>query len=72
MAGQPAAADPLGVPLSGFPAKVVTRGYHLSAMPGNRARTAVDWVEHAVFGPQSARLDLVDSAEVPLQTRPPA
>ena len=72
LGGYSAAADPLGVPLGGFPAKVVTRGYHLSAMPGNRARTAVDWTEHAVLGPELQRLDLVDPAQVPLDTRPPS
>jgi NADH dehydrogenase len=72
LGGYDAAADPLGVPLAGFPAKVVTRGYHLSVMPGNRARTAVDWTEHALLGPELQRLDLVHPAQVPLDTRPPS
>ena len=70
LGGFDSAADPLGVPLAGLPAKVVTRGYHLSVMPGNRARTAIDWAEHALLGPQSQRLDLVQPTEVPLQTQP--
>ena len=41
-------------------------------MPGNRVRTAVDWTEHAVLGPELQRLDLVDPAQVPLDTRPPS
>jgi NADH dehydrogenase len=72
LGGYDGAADPLGIPLGGFPAKVVTRGYHLSVMPGNRVRTAVDWTEHAVLGPQLQRLDLVHPAQVPLETRPPS
>jgi NADH dehydrogenase len=71
LGGFDAAADPLGVPLGGFPAKVVTRAYHLSAMPGNRARTGVDWAENAVLGPQLTHLDLVQPTQVPLDTCPP-
>jgi NADH dehydrogenase len=72
LGGWDAAADPLGVPLGGPPAKVVTRGYHLSAMPGNRVRTAVDWAQHALLGPQLQHLDLVQPSEVPLVTGPPS
>jgi NADH:quinone reductase (non-electrogenic) len=72
LGGYDSAADPLGVPLSGFPAKVVTRGYHLSVMPGNRVRTAVDWTEHALLGSELQRLDLVQPTQVPLDTRPPS
>ena len=49
LGGSDAAANPLGVPLAGLPAKVVTRGYHLLSMPGNRVRTAVDWALDAVL-----------------------
>jgi NADH:ubiquinone reductase (H+-translocating) len=38
LAGAKAAANPLGVPLSGLPAKAVTRGYHLAMIPANRAQ----------------------------------
>ena len=51
---------------AGLPAKAVTRGYHLAAMPGNRIRTAADWAEHAVLGPQLQRLDLVQPERGPL------
>jgi NADH dehydrogenase len=71
LGGFDGAADPLGVPLGGFPAKVVTRGYHLSVMPGNRVRTAIDWAEHAVLGAQTQRLDLVRGKQVPLDTAAP-
>lgn len=72
LGGWQATANPLGVPLSGLPAKVVTRGYHLIAMPGNRVRTAMDWFADAVLGRQSVQLGLVRKAAVPLETRPPA
>jgi NADH dehydrogenase len=71
LGGMQAAADPLHIPLSGLVAKVVTRGYHLAAMPGNRIRTAADWFFDAVLGRQSVQLGLVRSAAVPLDTRPP-
>jgi NADH dehydrogenase len=71
-AGQ-AAANPLRIPLSGFPARVVTRGYHLMALPGmsNRIRTAVDWALDALLGRQSVQLGLVRGPHVPLDTDTP-
>ncbi|MFF5231390.1 NAD(P)/FAD-dependent oxidoreductase [Dactylosporangium sp. NPDC000521] len=44
LGGPDAAANPLRVPLSGLPAKAVTRAYHLLSLPGNRARVAADWL----------------------------
>jgi NADH dehydrogenase len=70
LGGRKAAANPLHIPLSGLPAKVVTRGYHLLAMPGNRVRTATDWLLDAVLGRQTVQLGLVRSAAVPLVTGP--
>ncbi|MFB9684410.1 NAD(P)/FAD-dependent oxidoreductase [Amycolatopsis plumensis] len=66
-----AAANPLHIPLSGRPAKAVTRGYHLMAMPGNRVRTAADWVLEALTGRQTVQLGLVRSGAVPLDTDSP-
>ncbi|GAB3726300.1 NAD(P)/FAD-dependent oxidoreductase [Amycolatopsis oliviviridis] len=66
-----AAANPLHIPLSGLAAKAVTRGYHLLAMPGNRVRTAADWVLDAVTKRQTVQLGLVRSASVPLDTDSP-
>jgi NADH dehydrogenase len=71
LGGMQAAANPLKIPLGGFPAKVVTRGYHLVAMPGNRVRTAVDWLLDAVIGRQSVQLGLVRAPHVPLDTDTP-
>jgi NADH:ubiquinone reductase (H+-translocating) len=72
LGGRDAAANPLHVPLSGLPAKAVTRGYHLLAMPGNRTRTAVDWLLDAVLGRETVQLGLVRGTAVPLETEAPA
>jgi NADH:ubiquinone reductase (H+-translocating) len=71
LGGGQAAANPLRIPLGGFPARVVTRGYHLAAMPGNRVRTAVDWALDALLGRQSVQLGLVRGPHVPLDTDSP-
>ncbi|ODU03594.1 MAG: NADH dehydrogenase [Pseudonocardia sp. SCN 72-86] len=65
-----AAANPLGIPLSGLLATAVTRGYHLIAMPGNRIRVVVDWILDAVLRRPAAQLGLVRGNAVPLTTRP--
>ena len=66
LGGTQAAANPLRIPLSGLPAKVVTRGYHLLSMPGNRIRTASEWALDAVLPRETAELGLVRSGAVPL------
>ncbi|MGR8007257.1 NAD(P)/FAD-dependent oxidoreductase [Streptomyces hypolithicus] len=71
LGGVKAAANPLGVPLSGPVAGAVTRGYHLAAMPGNRVRVAADWVLDAVLPRQAVQLGLVRSGSVPLDTSSP-
>jgi NADH dehydrogenase len=71
LGGAQAAANPLGVPLSGPVAKSVTRGYHLLAVPANRTRIASEWVLDAALGRQSVQLGLVPSAAVPLDTASP-
>lgn len=68
LGGSSAAADPLGIPLGGFPAAAVTRAYHLIAMPGNRLRTLFDWTGHALQGPLEVQLQLVERPELPLET----
>jgi NADH dehydrogenase len=72
LGGLDAAANPLGIPLSGLPAKVVTRGYHLLSMPGNRVRIAADWLLDAVLPRQGVQLGLVPAGSVPLDTDAPA
>jgi NADH dehydrogenase len=71
LAGVKAAANPLGIPLSGIAAKVVTRGYHLVSMPGNRVRTALDWAADAALRRQGVQLGLVRADAVPLDTASP-
>ncbi|MFC4465382.1 FAD-dependent oxidoreductase [Streptomyces xiangluensis] len=71
LGGVKAAANPLGVHLSGPLAGAVTRGYHLAAMPGNRIRVAADWLLDAVLPRQAVQLGLVRSWSVPLDTASP-
>ncbi|ANS69138.1 dehydrogenase [Streptomyces lincolnensis] len=71
LGGAKAAANPLGVPLSGVAAGAVTRGYHLAAMPGNRVRVAADWLLDSVLPRQAVQLGLVRSWSVPLDTASP-
>jgi len=71
LGGMQAAANPLHVPLSGPLAHLVTRGYHLAAMPGNRVRVAADWLLDAVLPRQAVQLGLVRSWSVPLDTASP-
>src|SRR6266508_230563 len=67
-----AAANPFGVPLSGLPAKAVTRGYHLLTIPANRPRIAADWVLDALLSRQTVQLGLVRRSAVPLAVETPA
>lgn len=67
LGGPDAAANPLRVPMSGLPAKAVTRGYHLISLPGNRARVAADWLVDAVAGHPAVGLGLVPDERVSLK-----
>ncbi|HEY7596386.1 MAG TPA: NAD(P)/FAD-dependent oxidoreductase [Actinophytocola sp.] len=66
LAGTQAVADPLHVPLRGWPAKVVTRGYHLAAMPANRLRVAFDWIADLLTRRQVVHFGLVPAEGVSL------
>ncbi|MFD9889334.1 NAD(P)/FAD-dependent oxidoreductase [Amycolatopsis sp. NPDC059027] len=66
-----AAANPVRIPLSGLPAKLLTRGYHLMSMPANKLRVAADWALDAVTPRQTVQLGLVRSGSVPLDTASP-
>ena len=68
LGGLDSAANPVGIPLAGLPAKVVTRGYHLLSMPGNRVRVAADWLLDAVLPRQGVQLGLVPATAVPLDS----
>lgn len=71
LGGLQAAADPLGVPLSGPVANAVMRAYHLASMPGNRVRVAADWLLDTVLPRQAVQLGLVRSWSVPLESASP-
>nr|WP_188272808.1 NAD(P)/FAD-dependent oxidoreductase [Streptomyces sp. CBMA152] len=71
LGGTSAAANPVGIPLSGPLAGAVTRGYHLAALPGNRIRVAADWLLDAVLPRQAVQLGLVRSGAVPLDSKAP-
>ena len=66
-----AAANPLGVPLSGVVAKAVTRGYHLLAIPGGRARIAGSWLLDALLPRQTVQLGVVRAPGGPPQQHLP-
>ena len=71
LGGADAAANPLGIPLSGLAAKTVTRGYHLLSMPANRIRIAAEWLLEALLPRQDVQLGLVRAPAVPLDTASP-
>ena len=58
LGGAKAAANPAGIRLSGLPAKAVTRGYHLAALPANKIRVAADWLLDAILPRQIVQLGL--------------
>jgi NADH dehydrogenase len=68
LGGTQAAANPVGVPLTGLPAKAVARGYHLMALPANRTRTAADWLLDAALSRQVVQLGLVAPTTLPLDS----
>jgi NADH:ubiquinone reductase (H+-translocating) len=73
LGGLAAAANPLHIPLSGPAANAVTRGYHLSAMSGNRLRVFTDWSLNLVTAPEPTSLGVISARSVPLNVdKPPA
>jgi NADH:ubiquinone reductase (H+-translocating) len=61
LGGWQAVANPLRVPLSGATAKILTRAYHLYALPANRLRVATDWFNDIVEHRQFVRLGLIQA-----------
>lgn len=57
LGGRDAVSKPLGIELRGFPAQLVARGYHWSALRTNVAKTRVltNWVLNAVAGDDFVR-----------------
>jgi NADH dehydrogenase len=70
LGGWDAVARPLGIPLTGPIAKVVTRGYHLYALPAaaNRVRVAADWLFQTILPPESTQLSVVRPEDARLAT----
>jgi NADH:quinone reductase (non-electrogenic) len=70
LGGTKAVAKPLGVPLTGLIAKVVTKGYHLVAIPhrANRLRVAADWLINLVSRPMPTQLGHVQPAAAQLRS----
>jgi NADH dehydrogenase len=66
LGGLAAAANPLHIPLSGPSASAVTRAYHLTAMPGNRARVLTEWALNLITPPEVTSLALISPGSVPL------
>lgn len=71
LGGTQAAANPLGIRLSGLPARAVTRGYHLLSMPKNRIRIATDWALDVLLPRQLVQIGLVRGGAVPLAGETP-
>jgi len=69
--GLAGAANPLNVPLSGLPANIVTRVYHLGVMQGNRSRVLTDWTLNATTPQEMTSLDVISAASVPLDPNTP-
>jgi NADH:ubiquinone reductase (H+-translocating) len=66
-----AAANPLNIPLSGPVANVLTRGYHVYTMPGNRARVVTDWGLNGITPEETTSLGVIDAKSVPLDVNKP-
>ncbi len=64
LGGTRSVARPLGRNLTGWPAQLVTRGYHLAALPSlrTRAKAGADWLIHAALGEDFVRVGLLDTA----------
>lgn len=71
LGGLAAAANPLNVPLSGPAANALTRGYHLSAMSGNRMRILADWALNATTPPEATSFGMISAEAVPLDPDEP-
>ena len=71
LGGAAAAANPLNIPLSGPVANVVTRGYHLSAMSGNRMRVLGDWTLNTVTPTEATSFGVISAESVPLDVDKP-
>jgi NADH:ubiquinone reductase (H+-translocating) len=67
LTGRNAVATPLGVRLSGVPAKLAGRAYHLRALPSGRPRVLSDSLNTAIGGRQIVEIGLVDERYATIQ-----
>lgn len=65
LGGRDAVAKPLGLSVTGWPAKTIARGYHLVSVPAaaNRVRVAADWLLSALLPTQAVQLSEIRSAD---------
>src|ERR1700727_2633367 len=63
--------ESVNVPLAGPVANAVTRGYHLSAMSGNRARVLADWALNAITPTEATSFGVISAKSVPLDVDNP-
>ncbi|WP_431896775.1 NAD(P)/FAD-dependent oxidoreductase [Nonomuraea sp. bgisy101] len=66
LGGRQAAADPLGIPLSGIAAKAATRAYRLFTIPANRMAIVNDWLVNALPPRRSTRHWPAPASSTPL------
>ena len=71
LGGLAAAANPAKIPLSGPPANVVTRAYHLIAMAGNRTRVLADWGLNVITPAEVTSFGVIGPGSVPLDPHQP-
>jgi len=71
LGGLAGAANPLHIPLSGPAANAITRGYHLSAMSGNRLRVLTDWTLNGITSPETTSLAVISAKSVSLDVNQP-
>ncbi len=72
LGGLAAAINPLHIPLNGPQASLITRGYHLYSMSGNRMRVLTDWVLNGITPAEVTALGLVSPKSVPLDVEQPS
>lgn len=65
LGGSRSVARPLGHNLHGLPAQIITRSYHLSALPSlrSRSKTITDWLVHSLLGDDFVRIGLRDTED---------
>ena len=71
LGGLAAAINPLHIPLSGPLGNLITRGYHLYSMSGNRLRVFTDWVLNGITPAEVTAPGLINAESVPLDVDHP-